>query len=68
VYGAGGAIGGAIARAFAPSRAKVFLAGHTKTTLDKVAQDVRSNDGVAEIAVVDALDEKAVDSCGAIID
>jgi NAD(P)-dependent dehydrogenase (short-subunit alcohol dehydrogenase family) len=62
VYGAGGAIGGAVARAFAREGAKVFLAGHTKAKIDKVAQDVRSNGGVAEAAVVDALDEKAVDA------
>jgi NAD(P)-dependent dehydrogenase (short-subunit alcohol dehydrogenase family) len=62
VYGAGGAIGGAIARAFAREGATVCLAGHTKTKLDKVVQDVRTNGGVAEAAVVDALDEKAVDA------
>jgi 3-oxoacyl-[acyl-carrier protein] reductase len=62
VYGAGGSIGGAVARAFAREGAKVFLAGHTKAKIDKVTQDVRSNGGVAEAAVVDALDEKAVDA------
>jgi NAD(P)-dependent dehydrogenase (short-subunit alcohol dehydrogenase family) len=62
VYGAGGAIGGAIARAFAREGAIVFLAGHTKTKLDKITRDVRANGGSAEMAVVDALDEKAVDA------
>jgi 3-oxoacyl-[acyl-carrier protein] reductase len=62
VYGAGGPIGGAVARAFAREGAKVFLAGHTKAKIDKIAKDVRSNGGVAEAAVVDALDEKAVDT------
>ena len=62
VYGAGGSIGGAVARAFAREGAKVFLAGHTKAKIDKITQDVRSNGGVAEAAVVDALDEKAVDA------
>jgi 3-oxoacyl-[acyl-carrier protein] reductase len=62
VYGAGGSIGGAVARAFAREGAKVFLAGHTKAKIDKIAKDVRSNGGVAEAAVVDALDEKAVDA------
>ena len=62
VYGAGGSIGGAIASAFAREGAKVFLAGHTKAKIDKIAQDVRSNGGVAETAVIDALDEKAVDA------
>src|SRR5215212_8334533 len=62
VYGAGGAIGGAVARAFAREGAKVFLAGRTKAKIDKIAQDLRSNGGVAESAAVDALDEKAVDA------
>jgi NAD(P)-dependent dehydrogenase (short-subunit alcohol dehydrogenase family) len=62
VYGAGGSIGGAIARAFAREGAKVFLAGHTKAKIDKIAQEVRSDGDMAEAAVVDALDEKAVDA------
>ena len=40
IYGAGGAIGGAIARAFAREGAKVFLAGRTLAKLDKVAQEI----------------------------
>jgi 3-oxoacyl-[acyl-carrier protein] reductase len=61
IYGAGGAIGGAVARAFAREGARVFLAGRTQAKLDKVAHDVRSNGGMADTAVVDALDEWAVD-------
>ena len=37
VYGAGGAIGGAVARAFAREGANVFLAGRTREDLDEVA-------------------------------
>ena len=37
IYGAGGPIGGAVARAFAREGARVFLAGRTKAKLDKVA-------------------------------
>jgi NADP-dependent 3-hydroxy acid dehydrogenase YdfG len=33
IYGAGGAIGGAVARAFAREGARVFLAGRTLATL-----------------------------------
>jgi len=62
VYGAGGAIGGAIARAFAGAGAHVFLAGRTRATLDKVAADIRASGGTAEPAVVDALDQPAVDA------
>jgi 3-oxoacyl-[acyl-carrier protein] reductase len=61
IYGAGGPIGGAVARAFAREGARVFLAGRTKAKLDKVADEIRSNGGAADTAVVDALDERAVD-------
>src|SRR5215207_3462545 len=61
VYGGGGSVGGAVARAFAREGAKVFLAGRTLATLDEVAQEIRSAGGVAETAQVDALDEQAVD-------
>jgi len=62
IYGAGGPIGGAVDRAFAHEGARVFLAGRTKATLDKVADEIRSHGGVAETAVVDALDERAVNA------
>jgi 3-oxoacyl-[acyl-carrier protein] reductase len=61
IYGAGGAIGGAVARAFARQGARVFLAGRTQAKLDRVAGEIRSHGGVADTAVVDALDEQAVD-------
>jgi 3-oxoacyl-[acyl-carrier protein] reductase len=61
IYGAGGPIGSAVARAFAREGARVFLAGRTKAKLDKIAGDIRSDGGVADTAVVDALDERAVD-------
>jgi 3-oxoacyl-[acyl-carrier protein] reductase len=61
VYGAGGPIGGAVARTFAAEGAQVFLAGRTKSKLDTVADEIRSNGGVAYTAVVDALHERAVD-------
>jgi 3-oxoacyl-[acyl-carrier protein] reductase len=61
VYGAGGPIGGAMTRAFAREGARVFLAGRTQASLDAVADDVRAGGGVADTAVVDALDERAVD-------
>lgn len=61
IYGAGGAIGGAVARAFAREGAKVFLAGRTPASLDVVAQDISNAGGVAETAQVDALDEQAIE-------
>ena len=62
IYGGGGAIGGAVARAFAREGAKVFLAGRTLATLDEVADGIHSSGGLAETAEVDALDETSVDS------
>jgi len=61
IYGGGGSIGGAVARAFAREGAQVFLAGRTAERLEAVAQDIRATGGIAETAVVDALDERAVD-------
>lgn len=60
IYGAGGSIGGAVARAFASEGARVYLAGRTQSKLDSVAEDIRSKGGTAGTAVVDALDEQAV--------
>jgi NAD(P)-dependent dehydrogenase (short-subunit alcohol dehydrogenase family) len=61
IYGAGGAIGGAVARAFAQEGAKLFLIGSRRAPLEAVAKDIQSAGGAAEVAEVDALDEKAVD-------
>jgi 3-oxoacyl-[acyl-carrier protein] reductase len=61
IYGGGGSIGGAVARAFAREGARVFLAGRTKEKLEQVAEEIRSAGGVAETAQLDALDEQAVD-------
>ena len=61
IYGGGGAIGGAVARAFAREGASVFLAGRTEAKLEQVAEDIRAAGGRAQTAVVDALDEEAVD-------
>jgi 3-oxoacyl-[acyl-carrier protein] reductase len=60
IYGAGGFIGGAVARAFAREGAKVHLAGRTLAKLDRVAADIRAAGGTAEPAQVEALDEQAV--------
>ena len=61
VYGAGGAIGGAVARAFAREGARVFLAGRTLAKVDAVAKEISAAGGAAETAHVDALDEEAVE-------
>jgi NAD(P)-dependent dehydrogenase (short-subunit alcohol dehydrogenase family) len=60
IYGAGGSLGGAVARTFAREGAAVFLAGRHAEPLKAVAADVTAAGGTAEVAVVDALDEEAV--------
>jgi NAD(P)-dependent dehydrogenase (short-subunit alcohol dehydrogenase family) len=60
IYGAGGGIGGGVARTFAREGARVFLAGRTREPLEAVAADIARAGGAAEIAEVDALDERAV--------
>jgi 3-oxoacyl-[acyl-carrier protein] reductase len=68
IYGGGGAIGGAVARAFAREGARVFLAGRTLATLDDVAEEIRSAGGMAETARVDALDGRAIEEhAGAVV-
>jgi NAD(P)-dependent dehydrogenase (short-subunit alcohol dehydrogenase family) len=61
IYGGGGGIGGGVARTFARERARVFLVGRTRDRLDAVANEVTASGGLAEVAVFDALDERAVD-------
>jgi len=62
VYGGGGSVGGAVARAFAREGATVHLAGLTQAKLDTVAEEIRAAGGAAQTAQVDALDERAVDA------
>lgn len=61
IYGAGGGIGGGVARVFAREGARVFLTGRSRDKLDKLAGEITSAGGQADVAVVDALDEHAVD-------
>ncbi|MFG2434402.1 SDR family NAD(P)-dependent oxidoreductase [Streptomyces sp. NPDC048508] len=68
VYGAGGSIGGAVARTFAREGARVHLVGRTADTLETVAKDITAAGGHAETAVLDALDEAAVEAHVASLD
>jgi 3-oxoacyl-[acyl-carrier protein] reductase len=61
IYGGGGSIGGAVARAFAREGARAVVTGRTAEPLARVAEQIRSAGGAVETAVVDALDERAVD-------
>src|SRR5690348_18257079 len=62
IYGAAGAIGSAVARAFAREGARVFLVGRTQSRLDAVADDIHAAGGEAHCTALDALDERAVDA------
>jgi NAD(P)-dependent dehydrogenase (short-subunit alcohol dehydrogenase family) len=61
IYGAGGGIGSAVARAFAREGASVFLTGRELAPVEVVAKEIDAAGGAAEAAEVDALDERAVD-------
>jgi 3-oxoacyl-[acyl-carrier protein] reductase len=61
IFGAGGAIGSAVARAFAREGASVFLAGRTLPKLNAVANEISAAGAVVEAAQVNALDEEAVE-------
>jgi NAD(P)-dependent dehydrogenase (short-subunit alcohol dehydrogenase family) len=60
IYGAGGAIGGAVAKAIALAGAKVYLTGRKKKPLEYLVKEIVKSGGDAEMALVDALDEQAI--------
>jgi NAD(P)-dependent dehydrogenase (short-subunit alcohol dehydrogenase family) len=60
IYGAGGSLGGAIAKALASAGARVFLTGRTITSVQKVADEIIAAGGRAEVAQVDAFNETAI--------
>lgn len=60
VFGAGGTIGAAVAKEFAAEGAQVFLVGRTKSNLERVAKEIASNGGATQTALVDTLDDGAV--------
>ncbi|GLQ56667.1 SDR family NAD(P)-dependent oxidoreductase [Devosia nitrariae] len=60
VYGAAGAVGGAVSRALAREGARVFLSGRTPETLETVREQIEAAGGAADVTPVDALDPAAV--------
>jgi 7-alpha-hydroxysteroid dehydrogenase len=62
VYGGSGAVGGAVAKAFAREGARVFLAARNRERLQAVADEIAQAGGKAEVAPVDALDRDAVEA------
>jgi 3-oxoacyl-[acyl-carrier protein] reductase len=67
VYGGGGAVGGAVARAFAREGARVFLAGRSQEPLERVAEEISAAGGQAETATVDALSGEEIEAHAASI-
>jgi 3-oxoacyl-[acyl-carrier protein] reductase len=60
IYGAGGSVGSAVARAFAAEGATVHLAGRHSAALLAVRDEITQAGGRAEAGEVDVLDEAAV--------
>jgi 3-oxoacyl-[acyl-carrier protein] reductase len=60
IYGAGGSLGGAVAKALASAGARLFLTGRNLSAVQKVADEILASGGSAEAEQVDAMDEKAV--------
>jgi NAD(P)-dependent dehydrogenase (short-subunit alcohol dehydrogenase family) len=61
VYGAGGAIGSAVARGFAREGASLFVTGRHRPRVDAVAKEIVAAGGSAEPAQVDSLNEGSVE-------
>lgn len=61
VYGAGGAVGGAVARTFAREGARVFLTGRHLGRVEAVASEIVEAGGHAVAHEVDALNEEAIE-------
>jgi 3-oxoacyl-[acyl-carrier protein] reductase len=62
IYGAGGSLGGAVAKALAAAGARIFLTGRNISSVQKVSDEILASGGLAEPVQVDALDEKAVNN------
>ena len=62
IYGAGGSLGGAVAKALASAGATVFLTGRNLNSVQTIANEILAAGGRAEVAQVDAFDEKAITS------
>jgi len=61
VFGAGGSVGAAVAKALAAEGAEVFLAGRTKSNVEAVSNEIATGGGRARATAVDAVDHAAVD-------
>jgi NAD(P)-dependent dehydrogenase (short-subunit alcohol dehydrogenase family) len=62
IYGAGDGIGGAVAKAFASEGATVHVTARRAAPVESLAAEINGAGGIALPAVVDALDEAAIDA------
>ncbi len=60
IYGAGGSLGGAVARAFAAAGARVFVTGLNLAPVQKLADEITAAGGNAAAGVVDGFNEAAI--------
>jgi 3-oxoacyl-[acyl-carrier protein] reductase len=60
VFGAGGSIGGAVAKEFASEGAEVFLSGRSKSSVETVALQIAAEGRRAHAAAIDTSDDAAV--------
>lgn len=62
VYGGSGAVGGAVAKAYAREGAHVVLAARSRAGLDVVAEHILGAGGRAEVTLVDARDPASIET------
>jgi 3-oxoacyl-[acyl-carrier protein] reductase len=62
IYGAGGSLGSAVAKALADAGARMFLTGRNLESVRKVSDEILAAGGSAEVARVDAYDDEAISS------
>lgn len=60
IYGAGGSLGGAVARAMAQAGARLFLTGRNKDSVQKTADAILATGGHAEVDIVDGFDDAVI--------
>ncbi len=60
IYGGGGSLGGAVARAFAAAGASLFLTGRNLSSVQRVANEIQISNEKVEAEEVDAFDENAI--------
>jgi NAD(P)-dependent dehydrogenase (short-subunit alcohol dehydrogenase family) len=61
IYGAGGAVGATIAKAFSREGASLYLAGRTLSKLEAVASEIGKAKATVEVTELDALDEQQIE-------